>query len=60
MPDNNGYVFIENLKRIRGYEKTPILVISSLGGDLLKKRQWKWVSGFLLNQILKEERCFQL
>jgi two-component system chemotaxis sensor kinase CheA len=61
MPRMNGYVFIENLKRIRGYEKTPILVISSLGGRSVEEKAMEMgVSGFLFKSNFERRKMLSI
>lgn len=38
MPKMDGYKFIEKLKQTAGYEKTPILVLSTLHDDESKQK----------------------
>lgn len=56
MPRMNGYVLIENLKRTKGYEQTPIFIISSLEDEsIIEKTMQLGVSSFILKSNFNRE-----
>lgn len=57
----SGIVFIENLKRIDGYEETPVLIISSLDDkSIVEKAKLLGVQDFIYKSLFNRENMVKI